>query len=112
MNEATYYGQIVVRRRGEGIVRNKNLHGTIKTDLPLGNGKAKAGNIRGFKHWLGDNEGGISVESTVTVQVTCGQSEKAIIKAAKRCGEIAKKIADDGIHEMDGYVRDFMEGGK
>lgn len=87
----------------------------METKLPLGNARAKAGQTKGFKHWVGTKDGGITTEATVTVLVTCGQSMKAITDAADTCGAIAEEIALQHINSMDDHIRDFMralEGGK
>ena len=108
MSEATYTGQVLVRVDGE-IVDQKDLGGVMKLELPLGNGKAVTSSTRGLKHWLSDRSSGITVEATVMVQVTCGQSEKAIRAAAETCGNIAEDMATDGIHQMDAHVRKFLD---
>jgi len=80
----------------------------VETKLPLGNARAKSGQTKGFKHWVGTKDGGISTEATVTVLVTCGQSKKAIVDAAETCGDIAEEIALRNINDMDRHIRDFM----
>jgi len=80
----------------------------VDTKLPMGNARAKGGATRGFKHWVGTKDGGISTEATVTVLLTCGQSKKAITEAAEICGEIAEEIALQGINDMDQHIDTFM----
>ena len=108
MNSATYSGQVLTRRNGE-IVDQKDLGGTMKLELPLGNGKARVSQTRGLKHWLSDRDAGITVEATVTVQITCGQSEKAIRAAIESCGNIAEDMAVSGIKQMDQHIHNFAE---
>lgn len=85
------------------------MNGVVKTDLPLGNGKAKVAQTRGLKHWVSNRDSGVSIEATVTVELTCGQSEKAIEVAAHRCGEIAQSLAERGTSDMDKHIHDFVE---
>jgi len=78
-------------------------------DLPLGDGKAKVGQTRGFKHWYSTREAGLTVEATISVYITCGQSEKEVDAAMEEAGRIAEKHAIMGVEEMDMHLDSFAK---
>lgn len=80
-----------------------------QTDLPLGDGKAQVGQTRGFKHWYSTREAGLTVEATVSVHITCGQSEKEIDAAVEEAGRLAEKHAIIGAEEMDMHLDSFAK---
>lgn len=78
-----------------------------KTTIPLGDGKAQISQTRGFKHWFSTRNAGLTIEATVSVSITCGQSEREIEIALNEAGRIAKHHAVSGAEEMDIYIDDF-----
>jgi len=111
MGKATICGQVTKwnktdsRELGREIVK-----GSIKTDIPLGNGKASVTQTRGFKTWYSDRSyGGLTVESTMSVTLTCGQSVGQIKDAAEEAGRLAEELADAGLGEMGVYIKQFQE---
>lgn len=74
--------------------------GSVETDIPIGDGKAEVGVTRGLKTWFSTREAGMTVESTVYVQLTCGQSESEVRAAAEEAGRLAESLALIGSEEM------------
>ena len=85
----------------------KHTDGTEEIDLPSGDGKAHVGVTRGFKHWFSTGDEGLTVESTVFVNVTCGQSTDEITAAEEACSNLAEKLALKGLHHMDNHINTF-----
>ena len=93
-------------------LKREVVKGTLRTDIPLGDGKASVTQTRGFKTWFSDrNYGGLTIESTMSVQITCGQSSKEIEVAAETAGKLAEEIADAGLGEMGVYLKQFKQDG-
>ena len=88
------------------------MKGSKEVDLPLGDGNAKVGAQRGFKCWFSTREAGLTVESTVHVTITCGQSESEIRAAAENAGHLAEMMALEGNDEMGLHLDAFDEGVK
>lgn len=84
--------------------------GVRKTDIPTGDGNANVNVTRGLKTWFSTREAGMTVESTVSVQLTCGQSEEEIRDAAEEAGRIAEGLALDGSEEMGLHLEPLIEG--
>lgn len=82
--------------------------GTRDTALPIGNGKAGTDVTRGLKTWFSTREAGMTVESTVRVRLTCGQSEEEIREAAEEAGRIAEHLALEGSEEMGLHLEPLM----
>lgn len=79
--------------------------GTRPTDIPLGDGKAGVTVTRGFKSWFSTREAGLTVESTVAVSVTCGQSIAEIEDATIRAGDLAEGLASGGMADMGFHLK-------
>lgn len=84
--------------------------GSVETDIPIGDGKAEVGVTRGLKTWFSTREAGMTVESTVYVQLTCGQSEKEIKEAAEEAGRLAESLALVGSEEMGLHLEPLIGG--
>jgi hypothetical protein len=84
--------------------------GSVETDIPAGDGKAEVGVTRGLKTWFSTREAGMTVESTVYVQLTCGQSEAEIKAAAEEAGRLAESLALAGSEEMGLHLEPLMGG--
>jgi hypothetical protein len=85
--------------------------GSEETDLPVGDGKAEVGVTRGLKTWFSTREAGMTVESTVYVQLTCGQSEAEIRAAAEEAGRLAESLSLAGSEEMGLHLEPLIGGG-
>ena len=83
--------------------------GTRETDIPLGDGKAGVTVTRGFKSWYSTREAGLTVESTVSVHLTCGQSIRDVEDATLQAGELAEGLASGGMAEMGFRLKDVPE---
>lgn len=84
--------------------------GTRDMDLPAGDENASVSVTRGLKTWFSTREAGMTVESTVSVQLTCGQSESEIRDAAEEAGRLAESLALEGSEEMGMHLEPLMEG--
>ena len=91
-------------------VKKKVDMGSRETGLPMGDGKASIGTTRGLKTWFSTREAGMTVESTVTVTLTCGQSEEEIREAANAAGKLAESLALEGSEEMGLHLEPLMTG--
>lgn len=109
MTEAVFHGEVVMRKRPSRIVRRKPVRGTEDVDLPRGDGKSGVTSTRGFKHWYSSRDAGISVESTISVTIPCNNNTPSIESASDYASEIALRMSEKGIEEMDEYVEDFMK---
>lgn len=83
--------------------------GSRDIDLPQGDGKASVAPTRGMKNWFSTREAGMTVESTVEVKLTCGQSEKEILAAGAEAGRLAEVLAIEGCEEMGLHLDSFMK---
>jgi hypothetical protein len=97
----------LVNKTADRIERRKNVAKRQKTDLPLGDGKAVAGQTRGFSHWYSTRDGGMTVKAEAQVTITCGQSEAEIRAAMEEAGRIAESVAIQGAEEMDLHLDSF-----
>lgn len=86
------------------MVAENKYDGEVETDIPLGNGKASVIATRGVKNWFSTREQGVTVESTMAVQITCGQSEGEIRRAGDTASQLAMEMAQDGLEAMDAYI--------
>lgn len=82
--------------------------GVHEIDLPQGDGKATVSVTRGFKNWFSTKEAGMTVESTVGITITCGQTPSAIADAAKAAGNMAENLAVEGCDEMGLHIDSFI----
>lgn len=106
MNKAKFMGKSRrFNKTDERVVGEKHHSGTKDTDIPVGDGKASVSPTRGVKEWFSDRDHGVSVESTMTVQITCGQSEEEIRAAAAKAGQLAMELAHDGLEDMGLYTQ-------
>lgn len=92
-------------------VKKQVVSGSMETDIPVGDGKAEVGVTRGLKTWFSTREAGMTVESTVYVQLTCGQSEKEVKEAAEEAGRLAESLALAGSEEMGLHLEPLIGGG-
>jgi len=76
------------------------MRGTRDVDLPLGDGNARTTATRGYKSWFSTREAGLTVESTVSVEIACGQNKAEIVDAAGMAGQLADDLAKNGLKEM------------
>lgn len=71
---------------------------------------------RGFKRWISENDRNVSyggtVEATVAVEVTCGQSIEEIHRAAQETGTIAEIEADKAVIAMEDYLWQYLHDQK
>ena len=82
--------------------------GARDTDIPMGDGNANVSVTRGLKTWFSTREAGMTVESTVSVQLTCDQSEDGIKEAAEEAGRLAETLALEGSEEMGLHLEPLM----
>jgi hypothetical protein len=94
-------------KTADRIERMKRVNKRQKTDLPLGDGNARAGQTRGFSHWYSTREAGMTVKAESHVTITCGQSRKEIEAALEEAGRIAETTAIQGAEEMDLHLDSF-----
>jgi hypothetical protein len=95
-------------RTDEREVRRTQMRGSHEVDLPQGDGKASVSATRGFKNWFSTREAGMTVEATVSVTITCGQTREAISNAASAAGHMAEILAVEGSEEMGLHIDKFM----
>lgn len=101
---ANAQGKVTATRRDTGTVeREEELHAEEEFDMDVGDKGANIGNRRGFKKWASDKDHGLTVESTVTVTLTCNQDKKSILLAGAMAGSLAEQVAMQGIQEMNQY---------
>ena len=106
--QATYDGTArLYNKYDEREIARKEMKGTKDTDLPLGDGNARVGATRGFKEWFGGHAGGLTMESTVNVNIVCGQSEGEIRAACEEVSRMAESMSLGGAEEMRTYLEDF-----
>jgi hypothetical protein len=84
--------------------------GARDIQIPIGDGKAGVSATRGLKTWFSTREAGMTVESTVQVQLTCGQSEEEIKAAGEEAGRLAEILALEGSEEMGLHLEPLMSG--
>ena len=110
MPKANVTGVASLYSRTDGLERKRLIvKGPIKTDIPIGDGKAGVTQTRGFKNWYSSRSEGLTVESTMSVSLTCGQSEEEIKKAAETASSIAEELAVAGLEEMGTYLDNFKK---
>ena len=85
------------------------MSGSKKMDLPLGDGRASIAVTKGFKSWASSSNGGLTVESTVAVSLSCGQTETEIREAYENASILAESLSRDGMDEMRMYLDGFDE---
>lgn len=85
------------------------MKGTRETGIPQGDGKAGVTVTRGFKSWFSTREAGLTVESTVAVSLTCGQSVEEVEDAVNQAGELAEGLASNGMLEMGFSLKEAPE---
>ena len=110
-------GKAVFERASRKVNRTDQLEvdkkidmGARDTSIPIGDGKAGVDVTRGLKTWFSTREAGMTVESTVSVRLTCGQSEGEIKEAAEEAGRIAEHLALGGSEEMGLHLEPLMGG--
>lgn len=106
---ATYEGHAreVNRTDGGRETQKKEINGVKELSFDPGDEKAKVSSTRGFKTWFSTRDAGLTVESTVTVTVMCGQDSKSIEVAVQECGQAAEHFAKKGAEEMGLYLDEF-----
>lgn len=109
MNNARVAGQSRrVNRTDSRVEREENIMKTVKTDIPLGDGKAQVGNTRGFKRWMSTRNEGVTVETTITVTLTCGQTLNEIHTAIDKAGQIAEDEVLEAMDRMGIHFKNFQ----
>ena len=97
-------GRVAATNKQTGQVVHETLvHNEEVFDMDLGDGGAKICNTRGFKKWASNRDRGLTVESTVTVTLTCNQDKKTIKLCTRMAGVMAERHAREGIQEMNQY---------
>lgn len=102
----------VNRTDGNRERRRASLRGEVELAFDPGDEKAQVSATRGFKSWFSTREAGLTVESTITVTVRCGQSQKEIATAATEAGKSAEELAKAGSEQMGLYIDAFNEDQK
>jgi len=109
MSKATYQRTAhKLNRTDQREVKRKVDMGARDTDIPMGDGNANVSVTRGLKTWFSTREAGMTVESTVSVQLTCDQSEDGIKEAAEEAGRLAETLALEGSEEMGLHLEPLM----
>lgn len=90
----------VYDQTNEREIYRRFINMTKEIDLPVGDGRSNVQATRGFKQWFSTRERGLTVESTVSVSAACGQSEAEILDAGAAVGELAVRLADNGLAQM------------
>jgi len=110
----TYEGSAreVNRTDGNRERRKENLRGEVDLMFDPGDEKAQVSATRGFKCWFSTKAAGLTVESTVTVTVRCGQSHKEITTAVTEAAKTAEGLAKAGSEQMGLYIDAFNEDQK
>lgn len=99
----------LINKTADRIERRKHVAKTQQTDLPLGDGKATVGQLRGFSHWYSTRDAGMTVKAEAHVTITCGQSEDEVRAALEEAGRIAESTACQGAEEMDLHLDSFAK---
>ena len=94
----------------DGQETRKKINKEVNLDFDPGDERARVTNTRGFKSWVSNREAGLTIESTVTVSVVCGQSTDEMAKAIHEAGLLAEQEAQKGVEDMGGYLNSFIEG--
>lgn len=89
------------------VEREENIMKEVKTELPLGDGKAQISNTRGFKKWVSTREEGLTVETTITVSLTCGQTLEEVHAAIDKAGQIAEDEVLEAMDRMGVHIKRF-----
>lgn len=103
----TATGKVVATRRSDGqVVREKEIRKEKDFDLNPGNAATSVSSTRGFKQWASNRDKGLTVESTVSVTLTCNQDHNTILQAGRKAGTFAELLAREGILEMQQYFEE------
>ena len=108
---ATIEGQAqqISREDNNRVRRKKEIRGEVILSFDPGDEKARVDNTRGFKSWFSNRDGGLTVESTVRVSVTCNQDSGSIELAIQEAGILAESMAKKGAEEMGAYIDSFAK---
>jgi len=107
--KATVEGQAqqISREDNNRVRRKQEIRGEVELNFDPGDEKARVDNTRGFKTWISGRNGGLTVESTVRVSVSCNQDHQSIEIAIQEAGVMAETMAKKGAEEMGSYVDNF-----
>lgn len=101
-------GSATRTNRTDGRVeKHKEYSDEVPVDVPPGESAVAA--TRGFKHWFSTRDAGITVESTMTVTLSCQQDMDSVMNAGEAAGHLAEKLAIHGCEDMDLYIKKFMD---
>ena len=108
---ATVEGQAqqLSREDNNRVRRKQEIRGIVELNFDPGDEKARIDNTRGFKTWISGRNGGLTVESTVRVGVTCNQDAGSIENAIREAGIMAESMAKKGAEEMGAYIDHFAK---
>jgi len=86
-------------------------HQDYNQDVPVDvePGSAMVAATRGFKHWFSGQDGGLTVEATMTVTLTCKPDVDSVGIAGEEAGKRAERLAVAGCEDMDLYIKKFIE---
>lgn len=103
------HAQQISREDNNRIRRKKEIRGEVELNFDPGNEKARVDNTRGFKSWFSNRDGGLTVESTVSVSVSCNQDHQSMEIAIQEAGVMAEAMAKKGAEEMGAYIDSFAK---
>jgi len=99
------YAKLIVPHDHNRVLKEIEMRGTKEFDMDAGDGNAKVGITHGFKKWESSRDGGLTVEATVSVTLTCNQDEKTINLAADKASDLSEHQAQKGLNRMMEYLR-------
>ena len=108
---ATVEGQAqqLSREDNNRVRRKQEIRGIVELNFDPGDEKSRVSNTRGFKSWIVGRNGGLTVESTVSVSVACNQNLESMEVAIRAAGVVAEAEAKRGAEEMGAYIDHFAE---
>ena len=97
---ATVEGQAqqISKEDNNRVRRKQELRGDVDLNFDPGDEKARVDNTRGFKSWISGRNGGLTVESTVRVSVSCNQDQQSMEIAIHEAGVLAESEAKKGVY--------------
>ena len=99
--------QQIAKEDNNRVRQRKEIRGEVELSFNPGNEKATVDNTRGFKSWISGRNGGLTVESTVRVSVSCNQDHQSMEIAIQEAGVMAEAMAKKGAEEMGAYIDNF-----
>ena len=98
-----------VREDNNRVRRQREIRGEVQLAFNPGDEKARVGNTRSFKSWFSNRDGGLTVESSVSVSVVCNQDQHSMEIAINEAGMLAEAMAKKGAEEMGVYIDNFAK---